>query len=350
MLCSSNKCGVCECDENEVPDAWEQTSRNNGSSPFNTRSYPVNTFLQPSDSKSINANGFSDDWMFNEELDKESLYINLLENSEAFTAYNGSHIWKAIYEENCFERGESASCHETRLLYKLVSGVHTNINMHISHYFSEPGQDEQYENLGMYYQRVGFSDERLRNMHFAYSFVLRAINREAEKLMSYKYSGIDEAETERTRALMHSFLDSSTRYCEEPFKERDFFQTISEQEFIAQVKPQFQNITRILDCVPCEKCRLHGKLQFTGLSAVMKIMFGEIQPYTLSRNEIVGLINLMAKLSNSLEWYQSILKREARSNTFKAGTRWAVSGFLFLAALIVLKRIRANQAAKAHDD
>lgn len=102
--------------------------------------------------------------------------------------------------------------------------------------------------------------------------------------------------------------------------------------------------------MPCEKCRLHGKLQFTGLSAVMKIMFGEIQPYTLSRNEIVGLINLMAKLSNSLEWYRSILDRETRSNTFKSAIRWVCSAFVLFCSLVLLKRVRAADEAKVKSE
>ncbi len=50
--------------------------------------------------------------MHNEENDEGALYVNLLENSEAFTMYNGSKIWRAIYEENCFNRGKDATCSE----------------------------------------------------------------------------------------------------------------------------------------------------------------------------------------------------------------------------------------------
>ena len=126
--------------------------------------------------------------------------------------------------------------------------------------------------------------------------------------MNYKYTGISDSETEETRKIVSEFLDNAIKYCEEPFKEQSFFQKIHEQQFVEQIQPHFYNITKILDCVPCEKCRLHGKLQFTGLSAVMKIMFGHSQAYSISRNEIVGLFNLMAKLSNSIEWYKSILE------------------------------------------
>jgi len=69
----------------------------------------------------------------------------------------------------------------------MVSGVHANINMHISHYYSNKGSDKQFENLDIYYQRVAGFEEWIKNMHFVYSFVLWAINREFEKLSTFNY-------------------------------------------------------------------------------------------------------------------------------------------------------------------
>lgn len=119
-------------------------------------------------------------------------------------------------------------------------------------------------------------------------------------------------------------------------------------------RDKYRNISRILDCVGCEKCRLWGKLQFLGLGTAMKIMFAsaaaeakqamlqqhqqqqqqqqlgapalgadsgsvgaggvaaaaavlpEIMPpvaaldISLSRNEVVALVNVLHRLSMSL--------------------------------------------------
>lgn len=152
--------------------------------------------------------------MINEEYDTESLYINLLENSEAFTMYNGSHIWNAIYRENCFSDSEQPVCTEKQMLYNLVSGVHANVNMHISHFYSDLNSDTQYFNPDLYYERVGTQEERLRNMHFSFSFVLRAINRAFTKLSTYNYVGISEEETRHTGELMNEFLNNAHSNCE----------------------------------------------------------------------------------------------------------------------------------------
>ena len=46
-----------------------------------------------------------------------------------------------------------------------------------------------------------------------------------------------------------------------------------EQILKAEFKDRFRNVSRIMDCVGCDKCRLWGKVQITGLAAAMKILF-----------------------------------------------------------------------------
>ena len=42
-------------------------------------------------------------WLWEREVEsKNGIYVNLLKNTEAFTGYQGRHIWNAIYSENCF--------------------------------------------------------------------------------------------------------------------------------------------------------------------------------------------------------------------------------------------------------
>lgn len=106
MLCESNKCGVWECKDEEVPHEWEDK---NFAVPLKICSQNVNKSLSTKEVSILKGEASNvTDWMHNEEYDEGSVYVNLLENSEAFTMYNGSKIWKAIYEENCFNRGKDA--------------------------------------------------------------------------------------------------------------------------------------------------------------------------------------------------------------------------------------------------
>lgn len=40
-----------------------------------------------------------------------------------------------------------------------------------------------------------------------------------------------------------------------------------------QFRRHFRNISKIMDCVGCEKCRLWGKIQITGMGTALKILY-----------------------------------------------------------------------------
>ena len=66
--------------------------------------------------------------------EEQTEYVNLQLNPERWTGYNGSHVWRAIYEENCLKSALSVDdmCYEERVLYRLLSGMHSSINIHIA--------------------------------------------------------------------------------------------------------------------------------------------------------------------------------------------------------------------------
>lgn len=66
----------------------------------------------------------------------------------------------------------------------------------------------------------------------------------------------------------------------------------------------------VLDCIPCEKCRLWGKIQFLGMGTALKILLSDNE-VPLTRAEIVALINTLGRLSESVnalvEFFESKL-------------------------------------------
>lgn len=80
--------------------------------------------------------------------DGEYIFVNLQENKESYTAYNGSNVWMTIYQENClldeikrkgFDPAEQ--CSEETLLYQAVSGLHASVNIHVSHNYHDSDTD-----------------------------------------------------------------------------------------------------------------------------------------------------------------------------------------------------------------
>ncbi|XP_065919245.1 uncharacterized protein [Dysidea avara] len=71
------------------------------------------------------------------------------------------------------------------------------------------------------------------------------------------------------------------------------FNDDSSIELKSQFKQRFRNISRIMDCVGCEKCRLWGKVQVRGIGTALKILFNDVQRLKLHRTEIVSLFNAL---------------------------------------------------------
>jgi Endoplasmic Reticulum Oxidoreductin 1 (ERO1) len=79
------------------------------------------------------------------------------------------------------------TCTEETLLYQLVSGLHTSINMHVSTNYMEANKNESTPNHEMYYRSIGAYPDRIKNLYFVYAVVLRAINRAEPILRAYEY-------------------------------------------------------------------------------------------------------------------------------------------------------------------
>jgi len=67
-----------------------------------------------------------------------------------------------------------------------------------------------------------------------------------------------------------------------------------------------REISNVLDCVGCEKCKLHAKMEFLGLGTAVKILFSK--HVSLVRNEIIALINTLGKYSDVLIFVRDMQK------------------------------------------
>ncbi|XP_011494252.1 PREDICTED: ero1-like protein [Ceratosolen solmsi marchali] len=259
-------------------------------------------------------------------------YVDLLLNPERYTGYKGHsahRIWRSIYMENCFRPDNSphtfiqsskidAMCLEKRVFYRVISGLHTSINIHLcsKYLLSSQGRLEvspegQWgSNLGELQKR--FAPERtggegpnwLKNLYFVYILELRALAKAAPYLQREEYYTGNEVEDEDTRLAINDILNI-VRTFPEHFNESVMFNGGVEAQILKEeFKQHFRNISRIMDCVGCEKCKLWGKLQIQGLGTALKILFsGKFDKYEptlmsfskkqffLERSEIVSLIN-----------------------------------------------------------
>ena len=106
-------------------------------------------------------------------------------------------------------------------------------------------------------------------------------------------------------------------------------------ELRGQFVNRFHNISKIMDCVTCERCRLWGKLQILGLGTALKILLADGDEFglgVLQRNEVVALINTLAQLAKSVDSIRDWQRRDVRRATAKMG----LLACLAAAALVVV--------------
>ena len=155
-----------------------------------------------------------------------------------------------------------------------------------------------------------------RSLHFSFVVLLRALRKAAPTLGVMDLSlGQDKAEDARTGALMRRLLDthilSSCSGVFGAFDESMLFRggagvngeaSSPVAELKSQFKGVFHNISEVMDCISCQKCKLHGKLQLLGLGTALKVLLlpEHLHATALSRSEVVALVNTVAKFSHAI--------------------------------------------------
>ncbi|KAJ8761914.1 hypothetical protein K2173_006516 [Erythroxylum novogranatense] len=317
-MCRLRDCSVCECPESEFPASFKKAIYHGLSSEdlVCQEGKPQAAVDRTLDRKAFREwTEIDNPWTHDDETDNAELtYVNLQLNPERYTGYTGSsarRIWDAVYSENCPKYPSEELCQEERILYKLISGLHSSISIHIAaEYLLDEAKNMWGQNLTLLYDRVMRYPDRVRNLYFTYLFVLRAVTKAAEYLEQADYDTGNPTEDLRTVSLVRQLLynEDLQTACPLPFDEAKLWKGQRGPELKQKIQGQFLNISALMDCVGCEKCRLWGKLQILGLGTALKILFSDnghqdlVQSLQLQRNEVIALVNLLNRLSESLKF------------------------------------------------
>lgn len=206
-------------------------------------------------------------------------------------------------------------CLEKRAFYRVISGVHASINIHLcaNYLLSEKNTFGSPKgvwgpNVAEFNRRFslestsGEGPQWLKNLYFLYLLELRALAKASTFLMRDEfYTGNDKEDEEVKEAV--SDLLKVIKSFPDHFNETVMFSGGKEAQTLKEeFKQHFRNISRIMDCVGCDKCKLWGKLQIHGIGTALKILFSgkfdennvttlSRQQFQLKRGEIVALFN-----------------------------------------------------------
>ncbi|WWC92854.1 uncharacterized protein L201_007815 [Kwoniella dendrophila CBS 6074] len=213
---------------------------------------------------------------------------------------------------------DSGMCEEKKVYYRVISGLHASISIHICSEYLDQTTGEWAPNLECFISRLATHPERLSNVYFNAVLLLRAVQRAEPYLRAYDIAtapalGSGVKSGKESDKLARSSLDkvlklASSGGIDKGFDEGDFFIGEDAPILKEQFKTHFRNVSRIMDCVGCDKCRLWGKLQVSGIGTALKILFElddkaldpKINPDLLQRSEVVALFNTLHRISESL--------------------------------------------------
>ena len=288
-------------------------------------------------------------------------YVSLVHNPERFTGYTGESarmVWDAIYRENCFQKSsfphsaalggqslvgnpaeqdfravlkgaerqqivqqhhqapatsftqtgmDNEECLEKRVFYRVMSGMHASISTHLCWDFLNQTTGEWQPNVACYMNRLHTHPERISNLYFNYALVTRAIAKLGDCLQGYTFCTGDLDQDAATKAKVLAVTEGAASV-PQTLDESLMFVNGEGPSLKEDFRNRFRNVSRIMDCVGCDKCRLWGKLQTAGYGAALKILFefdnngnDPAEVPDLKRTELVALFNLYARLSSSME-------------------------------------------------
>jgi len=167
----------------------------------------------------------------------------------------------------------------------------------------------------------------LQHIYFNTVLLLRAVSRVEPFLSAYN---LDSEHEPKTNTLITDVLEIAKSVG--AFDEKALFAGSDAKTLKAEFKNRFRNVSRIMDCVGCDKCRLWGKVQVTGLATAMKILFEmdekaldpQLNQNLLSRWEVVALLNVLHRFSESLRATEDF--RRMWNERKAAEARLAVTG------------------------
>ncbi|KIY74420.1 endoplasmic oxidoreductin [Cylindrobasidium torrendii FP15055 ss-10] len=315
--CSNPGCAITSIDESNVPEPFRATALSKLGDPEH-HSLP-GCYYRDSDFCFLDDNS-------------EGEYYDLSLIPERYTGYSGEdaqRVWRTIYQENCFGLSEANlisgkpaqsaiipntisnddtdQCLEKRVYYKIVSGLHASISTHICSEWLNQATGEWEPNLQCFVNKVAAYPERLKYVYFNTVLLLRAMSRLGPYLSAYDYCSTGTHEDDlTTRTMLDKVIDISQHAGK--FDESVLFRGDNANVLKEEFKTHFRNVTRIMDCIGCDKCRLWGKVQTTGIATALKILFEldekALDPHTnanlLQRAEVVALVNTLHRFSESL--------------------------------------------------
>lgn len=243
-------------------------------------------------------------------------YYDIEEFPEGYTGYDGSMVWEFIHKRICFSGYGYDENHWKADFNKAVSGVHSLISAQVTRGIQEkvdegePFKDDEIwrDPKAEFQRRLSLNGETplaMENLYFAYMLFLSAAAKAKDRLLADCNSGrIDSEAAPILRAFLDSPILSDPSVQIAPRKLHDH--AIQSANSLWEARMRTRELLRIMNCVQCNKCRLHGKISMMGLSTALQIHLGRSGEgediSRIHRVELAALMSTLYKFSKAVQF------------------------------------------------
>lgn len=248
-----------------------------------------------------------------------SEYYDLKEHPEGSTGYDGSRIWRFIHQKICFQLGLDEPVNRWKRDYnRAISGMHASVSASI---VGAIAKTDEAEALVQYRRRLRDEPGAISNLYFTYMLSLCAVKDAAERLENCEYLG----EGAEVRPIVKELIRGTTLAADPAVQQaafhlREHASTPACSAWKARLRTR--DLLRVMNCLECNLCRLHGKVTALGLAATLQCLLGftgrgeegcnrDSDPYSLHRVEVAALIATCAKFGDSIATVQQMRALDA---------------------------------------
>eukprot|EP00978_Attheya_sp_CCMP212_P006614 scaffold15327_cov58-Attheya_sp.AAC.4 len=256
-------------------------------------------------------------------------YYDMLQFPEGFTGYDGSEVWRFIHDRIGFHDDEMVDDEYDADTWKAdfnkaVSGLHAMVSAQVVRGIVEKIEagdefsdaEEVYSDpKAEFERRLGRNGETplaIENMYFCYMLMLTAVSRARDRLLLDCECGRIGAEAAQ---ILKGILDfdllenTSISVASRTFHDH----AVKDKDTLWEARMRTRDLMRIMNCVQCNKCRLHGKISVLGLSTALQLLVGQRGEGTadaemtrVHRVELAALMTTLSKFATAIRFCQQM--------------------------------------------
>ena len=168
----------------------------------------------------------------------------------------------------------------------------------------------------------GETPQALENLYFGYMLLLSAAQVARDRLLQDCDSGkIDAEATLALKPVLNSPLLSKTDDTIQIASKKLHDHAVKDQKsqsLLWEARLRTRDLFRVMNCVQCNKCRLHGKISAMGLSTAFQLLLGRSgeggDVKRVHRVELAALMMSLSKFSTAVKFCEEMLAKDNNGN------------------------------------